>query len=316
MLNPQWLDTFKVLVETGNFTRTAEQRFMTQPGVSQHIKKLEEACGCELVIRLGKGIELTEQGQRVYDYAQSLSKHEQALIESLKFDAPYEGQCVIGCSGALAQRSYPVLIELQVAHPSLSIHLEVAPNRTILNSIHASTLELGIVTQQPDEELFSSEKIGSESLGLVLPKGALGNLSTNSSDNSADNNTASSEEKDIADILLSLGLINHPDAMHYLKLYFSHSGEQALMQLDPNRLLKRGYINQLSQILLPVSKGLGFTVLPIKVLDSFANATESLTIYPATNDVAEPLYFVKTPHRSLPLRYQKIQSLIVETLNV
>ncbi|WP_272966300.1 LysR family transcriptional regulator, partial [Alteromonas australica] len=72
MLNPQWLDTFKVLVETGNFTRTAEQRFMTQPGVSQHIKKLEEACGCELVIRLGKGVELTEQGQRVYDYAQSL----------------------------------------------------------------------------------------------------------------------------------------------------------------------------------------------------------------------------------------------------
>ena len=74
MLNPQWLDTFKVLVETGNFTRTAEQRFMTQPGVSQHIKKLEEACGCELVIRLGKGIELTEQGQRVYDYAQRLNK--------------------------------------------------------------------------------------------------------------------------------------------------------------------------------------------------------------------------------------------------
>ena len=86
------------------------------------------------------------------------------------------------------------------------------------------------------------------------------------------------------------------------------------MQLDPSRLPKRGYINQLSQILLPVSKGLGFTVLPIKVLDSFANATESLTIYPATNDVAEPLYFVKTPHRSLPLRYQKIQSLIVQAL--
>ncbi|MGK0502243.1 MAG: DNA-binding transcriptional LysR family regulator [Alteromonadaceae bacterium] len=313
MLNPQWLDTFKVLVETGNFTRTAEQRFMTQPGVSQHIKKLEVACGCELLIRLGKGVELTEQGQRVYAYAQSLSKHEQALIESLKFDAPYEGQCVIGCSGALAQRLYPVLVELQVAHPSLSIHLEVAPNRTILNSIHASTLELGIVTQQPDEEMFSSEKIGSESLGLILPKGALSNLSTNSADDRADN-ARSREEKDIAHTLLSLGLINHPDAMHYLKLYFSHSGEQALMQLDPSRLPKRGYINQLSQILLPVSKGLGFTVLPIKVLDSFANATESLTIYPATNDVAEPLYFVKTPHRSLPLRYQKIQSLIVQAL--
>ncbi|MDO6540242.1 LysR family transcriptional regulator [Alteromonas stellipolaris] len=294
MLNPLWLDTFKMLVETGNFTRTAEQRFMTQPGVSQHIKKLEDACGCALLIRLGKGVELTEQGQRVYDYALSLSKHEQALIESLKFDAPYEGKCVIGCSGALAQRLYPVLVELQVTHPRLSIHLEVAPNRTILNNIQASSLELGIVTQQPDEELFSSEKIGHESLGLILPK--------------------DTPYEAIDDTLLALGLINHPDAMHYLKLYFSHSGEQALMQLDPRRLPQRGYINQLSQILLPVSKGLGFTVLPIKVLDSFADAANSLTIYPARHDVTEPLYFVKTPHRSLPLRYQKIQSLIVEAL--
>ena len=65
MINPIWLDTFITLVETGNFTRTAEQRFMTQPGVSQHIKKLEDVCNCELVIRLGKGIQLTEQGQRV-----------------------------------------------------------------------------------------------------------------------------------------------------------------------------------------------------------------------------------------------------------
>ena len=69
MINPIWLDTFITLVETGNFTRTAEQRFMTQPGVSQHLKKLEEVCQCELVVRLGKGIQLTEQGQRVYQYA-------------------------------------------------------------------------------------------------------------------------------------------------------------------------------------------------------------------------------------------------------
>ena len=77
MINPTWLDTFITLVETGNFTRTAEQRFMTQPGVSQHLKKLEEACQCELVIRLGKGIQLTEQGQRVYHYAKEQQEKEQ-----------------------------------------------------------------------------------------------------------------------------------------------------------------------------------------------------------------------------------------------
>ena len=48
MINPLWLNTFKILVDVGHFTQTAEKLYMTQPGVSQHIKKLEQACDCEL----------------------------------------------------------------------------------------------------------------------------------------------------------------------------------------------------------------------------------------------------------------------------
>jgi len=46
MLNQQWLTTFIKLVEVGHFTHTAEQLFMTQPGVRQHIKKYRAASGC------------------------------------------------------------------------------------------------------------------------------------------------------------------------------------------------------------------------------------------------------------------------------
>jgi len=295
MINPQWLETFVTLVKTGNFTRTAEQLFMTQPGVSQHLKKLEEACACQLIIRLGKGIELTEQGNRVYEHAIQLNKHEQALLESLSFDKPFEGKCLLACSGALAQRIYPLLTDYQVKHPKLSIHLEVSPNRGILSSIQNATCDLGMVTQAPDAELFSSQSIGAEELSIILPK------------NSAVN------ESNIADKLVQLGLINHPDAMHYLKLYFSHSKIPSLEKLDPNRIYRKGYINQLSQILLPVSKGLGFTVLPTKVVESFSQAS-TLHIFPTKIRVAEPIYFVKTTHRTLPARYENIQALIKKEL--
>ena len=170
MINPIWLDTFITLVETGNFTRTAEQRFMTQPGVSQHLKKLEEACQCELVIRLGKGIQLTEQGQRVYHYAKEQQEKEQDFIASLKFDAPFEGKCVVACSGAIAQRIYPALLALQKQHSALNVHVEVAPRRTILSGIANNTLELGIVTNQPESEDIHSEYLGEEALGLILPR--------------------------------------------------------------------------------------------------------------------------------------------------
>ena len=290
MINPIWLDTFITLVETGNFTRTAEQRFMTQPGVSQHLKKLEEACQCELVIRLGKGIQLTEQGQRVYHYAKEQQEKEQDFIASLKFDAPFEGKCVVACSGAIAQRIYPALLALQKQHSALNVHVEVAPRRTILSGIANNTLELGIVTNQPESEDIHSEYLGEEALGLILPRSlpdALaaqvpelsenaqgfisGSGSGSGSGSVAKVASVSGKAKSKTDdgrilkaVIKHLGLINHPDAMHYLQRYFNDCGEAELANVNPNKLPHAGYINQLSQILLPVSEGLGYTVLPAR----------------------------------------------------
>ena len=308
MINPVWLDTFITLVETGNFTRTAEQRFMTQPGVSQHLKKLEAVCQCELVVRLGKGIQLTEQGQRVYHYAKNRQAKEQDFIASLKFDAPFEGKCVVACSGAIAQRIYPALLALQKQHNALNIHVEVAPRRTILSGIANNTLELGIVTNQPESEDIHSEYLGEEALGLILPRGLhdAKDISTAATHKTEDANA-------LKDVIKHLGLINHPDAMHYLQRYFNDCGEPELAKVNPNKLPQAGYINQLSQILLPVSEGLGYTVLPTSTLD-FVSFADKLTVYEAKNEVTEPLYSVQTPHSALPARYQAVKQTIIQVL--
>ena len=333
MINPIWLDTFITLVETGNFTRTAEQRFMTQPGVSQHLKKLEEVCQCELVVRLGKGIQLTEQGQRVYHYAKNQQAKEQDFIASLKFDAPFEGKCVVACSGAIAQRIYPALLALQKQHNALNIHVEVAPRRTILSGIANNTLELGIVTNQPENEDIHSEYLGEEALGLILPRSLPDTLATQlsglpentqnfmpDSGSGTKITSASGRAKSKSDdaitpkaVINHLGLINHPDAMHYLQRYFSDCGEPELAKVNPNKLTHAGYINQLSQILLPVSEGLGYTVLPTSTL-GFVSFADKLTVYEAKNEVTEPLYSVQTPHSALPARYQAVKQAISQVL--
>ena len=333
MINPIWLDTFITLVETGNFTRTAEQRFMTQPGVSQHLKKLEEACQCELVVRLGKGIQLTEQGQRVYHYAKEQQEKEQDFIASLKFDTPFEGKCVVACSGAIAQRIYPALLALQKQHSALNIHVEVAPRRTILSGIASNTLELGIVTNQPESEDIHSEYLGEEALGLILPRSLpdalaaqVPELSENAqgfvsgSGSVAKVASVSGKAKSKTDdasslkaVIKHLGLINHPDAMHYLQRYFNDCGEAELANVNPNKLPHAGYINQLSQILLPVSEGLGYTVLPTSTLE-FVSFADKLTVYKAKNEVTEPLYSVQTPHSALPARYQVVKQTITQVL--
>jgi DNA-binding transcriptional LysR family regulator len=294
MLNPQWLASFITLVETGSFTRTAELRFMTQPGVSQQLKKLEQSCDTVLVVRLGKGIELTEQGRLVYEYALALQQREEQLLDSLKFDAPYEGRCIIACSGALAQRIYPSLLMLQGQHPGLTIQLEVVPYRSIFQGISQSTIDLGISTHQVDDDNFSYQLAGTEPLALMLPEGI-------------------KENGDIIATLMALGLIQHPDASHYLNLYFSHCGDDALAECDPSMFRQSGRINQLSQILLPVSKGLGFTVLPSSTLMHFAEAAR-IKQYLAPAPVAEPLYFVTSRHRQLAARYDTVKAALTEVL--
>ncbi len=64
MINSSWLKTFCTLVQVGHFTHTAEKLYMTQSGVSQHIKKLEQYLKVELLVRSGKTFTVTEAGKK------------------------------------------------------------------------------------------------------------------------------------------------------------------------------------------------------------------------------------------------------------
>ncbi|MCK6262914.1 LysR family transcriptional regulator [Vibrio sp. ZSDE26] len=294
MINPVWLHTFRTLIEVGHFTQTAEKLYMTQPGVSQHIKKLETACKHALIKREGKSFELTEQGRIVYHYAVKLEKESDSLMDQLNFDNPNSGRCSLACSGSLALLLYPKLLLLQTEHQGLSIQLESAPNKKILNDLDTGLIDIGIVTHQPNSSLYQSNIVGNEELCLVMPN-------------------RYNSMKLTTDTLFECGLIGHPDANHYLSLYFELCGNNDLEKINLDEIPRTGYINQLSQILLPVTKGLGFTVLPRGALDSFADKTQ-LHIASTQFPVKETLYLVQKRHRNLPARYEKICSLIKEAL--
>ncbi|MFC7291788.1 LysR family transcriptional regulator [Hirschia litorea] len=289
MLNPIWLNTFKTLMEVGHFTLTAEKLNMTQPGVSQHIKKLEETCGHTLLKRDNKRLELTEQGRQILEYASQLQTNETKLLEALNFDNPDEGICKLACSGSFALKLYPALLEIQKVHPKLIFELEVAPNRKILSDVLDGKTDLGVVTQHPTQNQLDITPVGTEELCLILPQSA-------------------KFEDGIAASIQSLGLIQHPAAAHYINLYFDLCGDPNLKKLKTESMPKSGYVNQLSQILLPISKGIGFTVLPRSALDSFPHKN-LVHVIKSTKAVEETLYAVKLRNRQLPARYNRLNQL-------
>lgn len=62
-MNYSWLDDFQALADTGNFSRAAEARHMTQPAFSRRIRALEDWLGTPLFDRSGHPVSLTEAGQ-------------------------------------------------------------------------------------------------------------------------------------------------------------------------------------------------------------------------------------------------------------
>jgi DNA-binding transcriptional LysR family regulator len=62
-MNLSWLDDFLALAESGNFSRAADQRHMTQPAFSRRIRALEEWLGVALFDRSSHPVTLTETGQ-------------------------------------------------------------------------------------------------------------------------------------------------------------------------------------------------------------------------------------------------------------
>lgn len=63
MLNLDWLEDFRALAATGNFSRAAEERHMTQPAFSRRVRALEEWLGADLFDRSTQPAKLTAAGE-------------------------------------------------------------------------------------------------------------------------------------------------------------------------------------------------------------------------------------------------------------
>lgn len=61
-MNLSWLDDFLALAASGNFSRAADERHMTQPAFSRRIRALEAWLGVDLFDRRSQPAQLTEAG--------------------------------------------------------------------------------------------------------------------------------------------------------------------------------------------------------------------------------------------------------------
>ena len=79
-----YLFCFEAAARRGSFTAASEEMNVSQPAVSKTIRLLEEATGLQLFRRRHGGLELTAEGQRLYQEVQESFDHLHMVISSLQ----------------------------------------------------------------------------------------------------------------------------------------------------------------------------------------------------------------------------------------
>jgi len=121
---------FLALANTLNFTRAADQCYVTQPALTQAIKRLETELGGELIRRDGRYTELTELGKSLRGYFEQIDRTRHLVRTTAKAVTSGEvAELNIGLMCTIGPRVLAgMLDEFQIQHPMVSIVLhDVAP---------------------------------------------------------------------------------------------------------------------------------------------------------------------------------------------
>lgn len=287
MLNAGWLRTFAALCQTGHFTKTAQRLGMTQPGVSQHLRKLEAQVGQPLIVQQGKGFSLTQAGEAVLQLALSRQEEERRLMQALQSDNPDQGEVRIACSGSFALPLAPALFPLMQQAPGLTVRLEAAPQASVLQGLQDGRVDLGILDHEPAHPRLQARHLGQEQLCLVLPAAWSGTPGF--------------------DDLQRAGFIAHPDGFGYADDLFALNFPDDFAGSEGLHL--RGFLNQIGQIPSPVARGVGYTLLPRSGFQTHPDR-DGLRIADLPHKRHHQLWLVSRRDRPMTARLRKVAGLV------
>ncbi len=145
MFAPEQLKSFLALAETRNFTRAAERLGISQPTVSQHVRKLEHAAGRTLVTRDTRELRLTDNGDAMAGFARTILAANDAATRYFS-GAAMRGRLRFGTADDLAITGLPrILREFRQLYPQINLELTVSQSDHLHRRLKAGALDLVFV---------------------------------------------------------------------------------------------------------------------------------------------------------------------------
>jgi DNA-binding transcriptional LysR family regulator len=146
LLDVDHLKTFLAISETGSFTRAADHVHKTQSAVSMQMKRLEERIGRPIFARDGRVSKLTEDGERLLDYARRIVKLNLEALSAFN-DGELSGHVRLGVPDDYADRYLPeIMARFSRVYPNVELTVICEPSIALAERIEANELDLAIIT--------------------------------------------------------------------------------------------------------------------------------------------------------------------------
>ncbi len=167
------LKVFHVTAREGSFTRAAAALCITQPGISKHIRDLEEYYGTKLFDRLGKRVVLTRAGEIVFAKTETIfTMIEQMKAEIDDLEVLRGGALKIGASMTIGVYVLPtVLRKFRDTYPLVEISLDVSLNRHVEENLLSNAVDIGFLGAPTANPRLLSGPFMTDELVVIVPAG-------------------------------------------------------------------------------------------------------------------------------------------------
>ncbi len=162
--DPGQLRSFVTVAQARSFARAAELLTLSTSAVSQHVRKLEQACGRLLLERDTHRVRLTADGEAMLGFAQTILDSQTAAHDYFTAVRPH-GQVRFGISEDFAEARMPeILRKLRERFPAIDLELTVDLSGVLYERVRAGQLDLILAkrvsgTHPPDARVVATDRL-------------------------------------------------------------------------------------------------------------------------------------------------------------
>jgi LysR family hydrogen peroxide-inducible transcriptional activator len=161
------------VAQTRHFGRAADRCGVSQPGLSEQIRKLEALLGVVLFERGRRGVQVTEQGAALLARAERVLAEAHGMLEMARGNSEPMGRTVrLSAIQTLGPYYLPFLLrQVRAAHPELALRLEEGRTEALLDSLRTGGTDLVLAALPLPEDGLTTVALFREPFILVCPAG-------------------------------------------------------------------------------------------------------------------------------------------------